>query len=227
MRILWKKWVFILTAEELIEENIPLIKDIASNFYNVPFEDLLQAGKLGILKALKKYRYDGDVKFSTYAYHYIFGEMYDFVMKNRKVKVSKDYLRLAKEIEITKNCLAQKMGRCPTYEEIGTFLNLTPFEVMEAIYVNSESVSFDSETDDDRNLYETIPAHESLSLEDKITLQCGIETLTASEQKILQYRYFEDLTQSETAKKMGMNQVMVSRVENKSLKRLRQYYEVP
>ncbi len=216
----------ILTAEELIEENIPLIKNIASNFYNVPFEDLLQAGKLGLLKALKKYRYDGTVKFSTYAYNYIFGEMYEFVMKNRKVKVSKDFLRLAKKIEITKNCLAQKIGRCPTYEEIGKFLNLSPFEVMEAINVNNEAVSFDSENDEERNLYETIPSEERLSLDEKITLQCGLATLTESEQKVLQYRYFEDLTQSETAKKMGMNQVMVSRVESKSLKRLRQYYEV-
>jgi len=215
-----------LNVEELIEENIPLIKNIASNFYNVPFEDLLQAGALGILKAYKKYRFDGSIKFSTYAYNYIFGEMYDFVMKNRKVKVSKDFLRLAKKIEITKNCLAEKMNRLPTYEEIGNFLGLSPFEIMEAINISTESISFDSESDTERSLYETIPMEEKLSWDDKITLQSGIECLPESEQKILKYRYFEDLTQSETAKKMGMNQVMVSRYETRSLKHLREYYEV-
>jgi len=215
-----------MNVEELIEDNIPLIKYIASNFYNVPFEDLLQAGKLGILKALKKYRQDGTIKFSTYAYNYIFGEMYDFVMKNRKVKVSKDFLRLAKKIEITKNCLAEKMNRLPTYEEIGNFLGLSPFEIMEAINISTESISFDSESDTERSLYETIPMEEKLSWDDKITLQSGIECLPESEQKILKYRYFEDLTQSETAKKMGMNQVMVSRYETRSLKHLREYYEV-
>ena len=73
---------------------------------------------------------------------------------------------------------------------------------------------------------ETIPVVEKISLDDRITLQSGIETLPLSEQKILEYRYFEDLTQSETAKRMGMTQVMVSRYETKGLKRLREYYEV-
>jgi len=215
-----------MNVEELIEDNIPLIKYIASNFYNVPFEDLLQAGKLGILKALKKYRQDGTIKFSTYAYNYIFGEMYDFVMKNQKVKISKDFLRLAKKIEITKDCLAEKLGRCPTYEEIGSFLGLTPYEIMEAQNLNQETLSFDSEREDERNLYEMVSKEENLTLDEKLTLSSGIESLSDSEQKILKYRYFDDLTQSETAKKMGMNQVMVSRVESKSLKRLREYYEV-
>ncbi len=215
-----------MNVEELIEDTVPLIKDIASNFYNVPFEDLLQAGKLGVLKALKKYRFDGSVKFSTYAYNYIFGEMFDFVMKNRKVKVSKDYLRLAKKIELSKNALTLNLGRVPTYEELGQFLGLTPFEVMEGINVNNEMVSFDAESENARDLYETIPIVERVSLDDKITLQSGLDMLSEPDKKILEYRYFEDLTQSETAKKMGMTQVMISRYETRSLKQLRKYYEV-
>lgn len=226
MRIHLEKDVFCLTVEELIIDNIPLIKHVASNFYNVPFEDLLQAGKLGILKALKNYRQDGTVKFSTYAYDYIFGEMYDFVMKERKIKVSKEMIRLAKKIETTRNALTLKMKRIPTYEEIGTFLGMSPFEVMAAININSDPMSLDSNSEEERDLYETIPVVEKISLDDRITLQSGIETLPLSEQKILEYRYFEDLTQSETAKRMGMTQVMVSRYETKGLKRLREYYEV-
>lgn len=226
MRIHLEKDVFCLTVEELIIDNIPLIKHVASNFYNVPFEDLLQAGKLGILKALKNYRQDGTVKFSTYAYDYIFGEMYDFVMKERKIKVSKEMIRLAKKIETTRNALTLKMKRIPTYEEIGTFLEMSPFEVMTAININSDPMSLDSNSEEERDLYETIPVVEKISLDDRITLQSGIETLPLSEQKILEYRYFEDLTQSETAKRMGMTQVMVSRYETKGLKRLREYYEV-
>lgn len=226
MRIHLEKDVFCLTVEELIIDNIPLIKHVASNFYNVPFEDLLQAGKLGILRALKNYRQDGTVKFSTYAYDYIFGEMYDFVMKERKIKVSKEMIRLAKKIETTRNALTLKMKRIPTYEEIGTFLEMSPFEVMTAININSDPMSLDSNCEEERDLYETIPVVEKISLDDRITLQSGIETLPLSEQKILEYRYFEDLTQSETAKRMGMTQVMVSRYETKGLKRLREYYEV-
>ena len=215
-----------MTTEELIKENYPLIKHIASRFYGSSFEDLVQAGVVGLLKAYKNYRKEGEFKFSTYAYDYIFGEMYEFTMKDREIKVSKELLRLAKKIELTKNTLALKMGRIPTYGEIGEFLNISMFQVMEALSIKNEMIRLDDTKEEERDLYETIAAPEKLSLEEKMNLHNWIESLPTSEQKILEYRYFEDLTQSETAKKMGMTQVMVSRYENKSLKRLKKYYEV-
>ncbi len=209
-----------------MEELFPLIKEIASYFYHVPFEDLLQAGRLGVLKAYRKYRQNGTVKFSTYAYDYIFGEMYEFTRKNQEIKVSKDLMRLAKKIEIAKNTLALKMGRIPTYGEIGEFLNLSLFQIMEASNIKSQVLSLDESSDESRDLYETIPSDSHLSLEDKLTLETGIERLPKEEQKIIRYRYFKDLSQMETAKRMGLSQVTVSRYENKSLKRLKQYYDV-
>ncbi len=215
-----------MTPEELIKENLPLIKHIAQNFYNVSFEDLLQAGAMGILKAYKKYRQNGTTKFSTYAYDYIFGEMYDFAMKDRKLKISKDLVRLAKKVELAKNALSQKMNRIPTYEEIASFLDLTPLQIREALLAVNECMSLDDERENERSLYETIPDKESLSIDEKLTLESSIERLSDSEQKIIRYRYFRDLSQSETAKRLGMTQVMVSRYEKKSLERLKKYYEV-
>ena len=205
---------------------MPLIKHIAQNFYNVSFEDLLQAGAMGILKAYKKYRQNGTTKFSTYAYDYIFGEMYDFAMKDRKLKISKDLVRLAKKVELAKNALSQKMNRIPTYEEIASFLDLTPLQIREALLAVNECMSLDDERENERSLYETIPDKESLSIDEKLTLESSIERLSDSEQKIIRYRYFRDLSQSETAKRLGMTQVMVSRYEKKSLERLKKYYEV-
>lgn len=210
-----------MTTEELIKENLLLIKHIAQNFYNVSFEDLLQAGAMGILKAYKKYRQNGTTKFSTYAYDYIFGEMYDFVMKDRKIKVNKEILRLAKKIEIAKNALSLKMNRTPTYEEVASFLELSPLQVREAILATKEFVSLDGQKEEERSLYETIPSLENVSLDDKIALQDGINELSENEKSIIRYRYFDDLSQSETAKRLGMTQVMVSRYEKKSLERLR------
>ena len=210
-----------MTTEELIKENLPLIKHIAQNFYNVSFEDLLQAGAMGILKAYKKYRQNGTTKFSTYAYDYIFGEMYDFVMKDRKIKVNKEILRLAKKIEIAKNALSLKMNRTPTYEEVASFLELSPLQVREAILATKEFVSKKKKKEEERSLYETIPSLENVSLDDKIALQDGINELSENEKSIIRYRYFDDLSQSETAKRLGMTQVMVSRYEKKSLERLR------
>ncbi len=215
-----------MTTEELIKDNMALIKHIAQNFYQVSFEDLLQAGAMGILKAYKNYRKNGTTKFSTYAYDYIFGEMYDFVMRDREIKVSKEILKLAKEIELTKNALSLKMNRMPTYEEIGKFLHLSPIQVREALLVTTKSISLDEERDETRDLYETIPFEEKLSWDDKITLEDSIHTLPQSGQKIIKYRYFEDLSQSETAKRLGMTQVMVSRYEKKSLEQLKKFYEV-
>ncbi len=215
-----------MTTEELIKENMPLIKHIAQNFYHTSFEDLLQAGAMGILKAYKKYRQNGTTKFSTYAYDYIFGEMYDFVMKDRKIKVNKETLKLAKQIELTKNALSLKMNRLPTYEEIASFLHLSPIIIREALLATTETISFDDKKDEARDLYEIIPQEERLSLDDKITLEDSINTLPQSSQKIIRYRYFKDLSQSETAKRMGMTQVMVSRYEKKSLEQLKKFYEM-
>ena len=204
---------------------MPLIKHIAQNFYHTSFEDLLQAGAMGILKAYKKYRQNGTTKFSTYAYDYIFGEMYDFVMKDRKIKVNKERLKLAKQIELTKNALSLKMNRLPTYEEIASFLHLSPIIIREDLLATTETISFDDKKDEARDLYEIIPQEERLSLDDKITLEDSINTLPQSSQKIIRYRYFKDLSQSETAKRMGMTQVMVSRYEKKSLEQLKRFYE--
>ena len=215
-----------MTSEQLIKEHLPLIKHIALNFYQSSFEDLLQAGAIGVLKAYKKFKQNGNTKFSTYAYDYIFDEMYDFVMKDRKIKISKDLVRLAKKVELAKNMLSLKENRVPNYEELGSFLQMTPFEIKEALDVHQKFVSLDDTLEEERSLYETIPIPEKVSLEDKIFLQEGIEQLPKSEQKIIQYRYFKDLSQSETAKRLGMTQVMVSRYEKKSLKRLKEYYEV-
>lgn len=205
---------------------MPLIKHIAQNFYHTSFEDLLQAGAMGILKAYKKYRQNGTTKFSTYAYDYIFGEMYDFVMKDRKIKVNKETIKLAKQIELTKNALSLKMNRLPTYEEIASFLHLSPIMIREALLATTETISFDDKKDEARDLYEIIPQEERLSLDDKITLEDSINTLPQSSQKIIRYRYFKDLSQSETAKRMGMTQVMVSRYEKKSLEQLKRFYEM-
>lgn len=204
----------------------PLIKHIAAKFYEVPFEDLMQAGAIGVLKAYKNYRQNNNVKFSSYAYDYIFGEMYELVMKNRKIKVTKDILKLAKQIEHARNALSLKLEKIPNYEELSQYLEIPLTQIAEVLYVTREMTSLDDNTKEARELYETIPSKESISLEEKLTLEEGIESLEEEEQKIIKYRYFNDLTQSETAKKMRMSQVMISRYEQKSLKKLRQYYEV-
>ena len=92
-----------MTANELVYNHMGLIKKIANKFYNYAREDLIQVGVIGLLKAYQNFK-EGDAKFSTYAYPYIFGEMYNLVHANRDIKVSKDLLKLYKVIDTLYIC---------------------------------------------------------------------------------------------------------------------------
>ena len=214
-----------MKTETLLSDLTPLIKHIAKGFYGVPFEDLMQAGAMGVQKALLNYQKDGTCKFSTYAYKYIYGEMYELARKDRKIKVSKEILGLAKQIEIARNSLSLKLGKVPTYEEVSAFLEMKLSDVLEAVYLTSTIVSLDCANEDNKDYYETIPAQESMPLEDKLTLLDSITELPEPEQSIIKYRYYGDLTQSEIAKLLGLTQVKVSRYESRGLRQLRKYYE--
>lgn len=208
--------------ESIIESSVGLIWKVSKYFYGIPKEDLYQAGVLGIIKAYENYRDDGSTKFSTYAFKYIYGEMYQLAI-NKDIKVSKDLLRLVKMIEKGRMRLSQEIMGEPSNTELARFLEMDQ-EVMEAALLSVESViSMDEENDDVRTLYERVGANESVSNDDRILLNDSINNLDGLEQNIINARYFEDLTQSETAKKLGITQVMVSRYEQRSLKKMRDY----
>ena len=208
--------------ERLINESAPLVWKISKQFYGVDKNDLYQAGILGIIKAYQNYKNDGTTKFSTYAYNYIFGEMY-LVSCNKEIKLNKDINKLIKMVEVGKNRLSQEILREPTLKELSNYLEI-PMEKLEQVMQISKSfVRIDEEKDDERSLHEMIKADEDISIDDKIMINDGINTLDNLEQEIIKNRYFLDLTQSETAKLLGITQVMVSRYEQKSLKKLRQY----
>jgi RNA polymerase sporulation-specific sigma factor len=213
-----------MNLNNIVELNKGLIYKIANKFYGIDKDDLFQAGALGIMKAYKNYHENGNTKFSTYAYDFIFGEMYNYVYMQKQIKISKDYLRLYKEIEKTKYSLAQKLNRIPSNEEIALFLELDIELINSVIESTNIVMSLDKQTDTDRSIYESIPYQENLSLDDKLDINDSIETLNDDEKQIIKYRYFEDLTQSEIADKLNMTQVMVSRYLKKGINNLRKYY---
>lgn len=211
----------------IVLENEWLIKKIAKKFYHVDYEDLYQAGVLGILHAYQNYHDNGSTKFSTYAFPYIFGEMYQMVYKNQSIKLSKDLLRGYQKIEMARSSLAQKLHKIPSYDEVAVFLEMDPNLVSQIVVSGSYMMmSLDEPMNDEsRSYYETIPVKEEISYDEKIDLKNSISQLNPEEQKIIEYRYFEDLTQSEIAEKLNMTQVMVSRYEKKSLQKIRSYYD--
>lgn len=216
-----------MTKLELIKNNTGLIYKIMNDsFYGIDRDDLFQAGVVGLLSAYKNYQVDGNVKFSTYAYKYIFGEMYNLAMQ-KQIKISKDYLKLYKEIEKTRYALAQKYGFIPNNRQIALFLERDINEIEQAIVAGSIIVnSLDKSTDEERSIYETIPKEENISLEESMLLKEGLDQLTEEERKIIIYRYYNDYTQSEVARKLNKKQVTISRYENKSIEKIREYFNV-
>lgn len=208
-----------MTTNELIDTHMGLIKKIANKFYNCSKEDLVQVGVIGLLKAYQNFK-SGDAKFSTYAYPYIFGEMYSLVNSNKNIKVSKEMLKLYKVIEKTRYELAQRINYIPTDIEVANFLELDYNLVKEAVACSQALISLDDEADE-LNLHEVIPDKHTINPDLKIDIDDSFKVLDSDERAIIKARYYDDMTQSEVARKLNMTQVMVSRYEKKSLEKMR------
>ena len=214
-----------MTTLEVINLNTNLIYKIANKFYNVDREDLYQVGVVGLLKAYDNYKKNGTTKFSTYAYDYIFGEMYNLVNSNHDYKVSKDLIRLYKKIEITRYTLAQDMNKIPSNVEISKFLNIELSLVDNATSIGN-NVSLDEDREYSRNLAETISNDNGLSIDDKLILEESINQLNDDERNIIRYRYYEDLSQMEVAKKLKLSQAKVSRYEKRGIEKMKKFNNV-
>ena len=198
--------------EELLITCEPLIKSIANTFYNVEKEDLIQAGRIGLIEAYKHYDKNSNVKFSTFAYSYIFGQMYNLSIKSNPIKTNKDNLKILKLINKTQNYLSQTLNKTPSLYDISSYLNID-IDTINNVYNSSLSTLDIDDNDDTYITYDN---------DMKIDLNNSINTLSDNEQALIKYRYFNDLTQSEVANIMNTSQVSISRQEKKTLKKLRQ-----
>lgn len=211
--------------DQVLEENYGMIYAIAGYFKNYNSrEDLVQAGSLGLLKAYNKFNANMGVKFSTYAYTYILGEMLHLVRMDKGIKVSREISSVNKEVEIARNELEQALHREPTIQEIAKYIDKDEYLVGEAIQSVNCLQSLDyviNDGDDNKGLTLHDIIGQNLDLDTILELKEQLELLDPLEQKIILARYVNDLTQNETAKLLGMNQVQISRKEKKVLCKLR------
>lgn len=210
-----------MNCEKIVKEHAKMIWKLTNHFYGVDKNDLFQAGVVGLLKAVKKYKEDTGSKFSTYAYEYVFGEMF-LLASNRNIKISKDILLLTKKIEQARCILTQKMAKIPSNLELAEFLGMN-LETIEIALMSANAIlSLDSENEDEKNIYECLKAEEE-NVDIKILIDDSFAVLNDDEKQIIKSRYYEDLTQQEVAKKLNMTQVMVSRYEKKGISKMRDY----
>ncbi len=213
-----------MTKEQVVEDNSKLIYKIASQFYGINKEDLYQAGVTGLLKAYEQYKPNPETKFSTFAYKYIFGEMY-LIANKRMINITRDTLKMYKYIEKERYMYAQEWGYVPSNADLAKVLNMSLKTIDYVCASAGEVISLDNDSETNRGYFETIAKPERLSYDDKLMLYETLEQLPKEEQNVIVNRYFKDETQDIIAKKLKTSQVRVSRLEKKGLTRMRKLLE--
>ena len=208
---------------KLIVDNEKLIYSIANYFKNYnSLEDLYQAGCLGLVKAYRKYNPKMNAKFTTYAYPFILGEMRKLVREDKSVKISRDISKLNLKIEKAYVLLSQKLMKEPSVSEISRYLEIPEYYVSEAIVSLNKVKSIDEPVNSDgRELTLQDVIGKSENIDDLIMLKECLKSLDKEEMSIIQNRYRNDYTQTETSKIIGISQVQVSRKEQKILNKLK------
>ena len=207
--------------EQLIRDNLPLVHALMKRFIGrgVESEDLRQLGMLGLLKAVRRFDPQYGVCFSTYAVPLIIGEIKRFLRDDGMIKYSRASKQLAGRVAALPYDAAEKH-----LSEIAKDLNCTEEELAVAMSCRTPSASLDAEIGDSELTLldaQATESHENASV-DRLLLESLMQQLPDRERLILHLRYYRDMTQTETAKHLGISQVQVSRTEKKILTRLRQ-----
>lgn len=215
---------------ELVTENLPLVKSILKRYLNshIEYDDLLQIGSLGLVKAINNFDTSFNVRFSTYAVPMIMGEIKRYIRDDGAIKVSRaikmQYIEVNKFIEEYK----QTHNNSPSIEEIAKQIGVEPRDVVFIMDSGKFPISLYEKTDEESQI-ELIDKIESENTDEKminkIMLKELIENLDARDKKIIILRYFRDKTQTEIAEEMGVSQVQISRLEAKILEKLRKDLE--
>ena len=223
--MLYRKETMNKELEDLIVDNSKLIYSIISKYQSYyDKEDLYQIGVIGMIKAYKNYKKDSNTKFTTYAYTYILGEVLKYVNENKSFKLSKEYLVIYKKISEAKTILTQRLMKVPSNFELSVFLEIDEQVINHIEMITREIDRLDRIINEDGKnliLLDTIKYEKAETSVDSMMLYEEINKLSSNERKLLKERYFLDKTQSETAKILGINQVQVSRNEQKILKKLK------
>ena len=213
-------------GEELCEINKPLVYSIASRFSGrgVEFEELCDAGNMGLVKAINSFEFERGCAFSTYAVPLIFGEVRRFLRDDGMIKVSREQKKLSALLNAERerrNMLGQDAGIAAIASAVGVSAEDASLALFSAAPVRSlDEAAFESE--DSAPLADMVfdDEAEGKSFEE-LALKLAMEKLPKDSKKLIFLRYFKDLSQVETAKILGISQVKVSREEKKILSLLR------
>ena len=219
--------------EKIVSDNTGLVWSIARRFVNRGYdlEELYKIGCIGLLKACDRFESRYGVQFSTYAVPLIAGEIKRFLRDNGAIKVSRILKQNGYQISKAKEALLHKYGREATLDELADYTGLCVEDIVMATEANREVESIQQticgKDGTQVSLVERLvdEAQSEVAAENimnRILVGQAMEKLGEMEQELIRLRFFEDRTQTEVAKVLGISQVQVSRLEKKILIQMRQ-----
>lgn len=213
-----------ISREEFISNNLGLVHSLCKRFVGkgIEYDDLYQAGCIGLVKAYDAFDDERGICFSTYAVPVILGEIRRLFRDGGSVKVSRSIKELSLKINRYRQMFEQKNGYEPSVSQLAEMMEVTAEDITEAICASQPTVSLTYEGEDGITEADLPVDSSEDEISDKLLLDGVLNKLSETERKIIKYRYYEYLTQSKTAELMNMTQVQVSRSEKKILYKLRQ-----
>ncbi len=208
----------------LPEENLGLVHLCANKFRGrgIEYDDLYSAGCIGLLKATEAFDSERGVKFSTYAVPVILGEIKRLFRDGGAIKVSRSLKELSLKAVRARDELSKSLGREPTVSELSRKLETDECTVAEALSVSIPPVSLTDNSDEGGGQIDIAMPSPEFEISDTVALHQILDTMEEKDRQLIFLRYYKNLTQSVTAKMLGMTQVQVSRREKKLLSFMRE-----
>lgn len=211
-----------MDREQSVRENIGLVHSCARHFRGrgVEYDDLFQAGCLGLVKAVDHFDPDRGVKFSTYAVPVILGEIRRLFRDGGTIKVGRSLKELSLRATRLSSEFSERECRPPTIRELADLLNVEPEQAAEALGAAQLPISLTAADEDGGGQIDVEVDSEDDKIAELLSLKQVVTELEPRDRSIIIFRYFQNRTQVETASALGMTQVQVSRREKKILKEL-------
>ncbi len=213
-----------MTRDERICQNLGLVHTCAHRFIGrgIEYDDLYQAGCMGLVKAIDGFDESRGLKLSTYAVPVILGEIRRLFRDGGTVKVSRSLKELSLKVGRERDRFQAEHGREPTVGELAERLRLEREQVVEALGAALPALSLTRSGDEDNGDEIDLPiAAPEEAVTDRLALQQVLGSLPEHDRQLIEWRYFRRKTQQYTADQLGMTQVQVSRRERAILRELR------
>ena len=213
--------------EIILEKSKGLIWNIVNKFNNrnTDKDDLFQLGSIGLIKCIKNFDLTYDVKFSTYAVPMIYGEIRRFLRDDGIIKVSRTLKEISTKANRERENYIKNYNIEPDIKTLAKIVNVSVEELVSALDSSKivESIDNEDNTENNFSIKDKLPSNinESELIINKIDLNTTMNKLSIEDRKVIQLRYFQDKTQTQVAKIMGISQVQVSRMEKKILLKMK------